>query len=106
MRNIKKEYPKNRGGESSPPLNYTATYTIFIGEPGSYQLILNCKFKEAEVFRDWVSFLRCSTITQIQQLKVENEFELYKKVASYIRKLHSKAIILAGLGDKVTRFIP
>ena len=41
------------------------------------------------------------TITQIQQLKIEHEFELHTKVASYIRKLHSKAIIVAGLKTKL-----
>lgn len=42
------------GGGETPPLTYNEKNTIYISEPGLYQLISNSKKKEAEKFQDLV----------------------------------------------------
>ena len=46
---------KNSKGNDSLPLKGNQKNTIYINEPGLYQLIMKSKLKEAEKFQDWIT---------------------------------------------------
>ena len=84
--------------------------SVYISEPGLYALILRSKKKEAEDFQDWVvetvlpeirakgSYQSRRPQTKMQICLI-NEFDLHVKVIDFIKRFHSEANIVAGLGE-------
>jgi prophage antirepressor-like protein len=86
--------------------------TIYITEPGLYQLIFSSKKEEAKLFTKWVVEEVLPTIRktgmyktpkavklQAPQIHITNEKELHHKIIDFIKKYYEHAIIVAGLGE-------
>ena len=86
--------------------------TIFLTEPGVYQLIFKSNLPSAREFQRWVFEEVLPSIRKTgsyelpeskplygKQLKLLNETDLHYAVIRYIRIYHSNALIIAGLGE-------
>lgn len=99
----KKTWDDIQGPQDRAPLQ---PHTIFLKEPGLYKLIFSSKLPKAKLFRKWVfeevlPALRKKAYDGANPLifKIENEFDLHKKVVNYIRRFYPPALIIAGLGE-------
>ena len=84
--------------------------TVYITEPGLYQLIFSSQLPIAQDFQDWVfkevlpqirktgRYELKKDIRAVTCFKIENELDLHKKVIDYIRRFHN-LILVAGLGE-------
>ena len=83
--------------------------SLYISEPGLYELTLKSRKPEAEVFQEWVveevlPQLRAAgqhnarSRTKLQ-LQLTNEADLHYKVVDFIRTFHPEALLVAGLGE-------
>ncbi|CAB3982657.1 Hypothetical predicted protein [Paramuricea clavata] len=85
--------------------------SVFLREPGLYQLIFNSKLPIAEAFQDWVFSVVLPSIRKTGSYKLPdrrslrynqmiliNETDLHHTVVSYIRNNYPKAVIVPGLG--------
>jgi prophage antirepressor-like protein len=86
--------------------------TIFLTEPGVYQLIFKSNIPSASEFQRWVFKEVLPSIRQTgsyelpkpkplngNQLKLINETDLHYAVIRYIRKYHTDALVIPGLGE-------
>ena len=102
------------GSTETGPLTFNDKQTIYISEPGMYQLIFSSKKGEAKVFTKWVVEDVLPTIRKTgeykpkkeplvgQQMTILNECDLHNKVIDFIRKKFKHAIIVPGLGELQT----
>ena len=104
----KKKLSKMQGGRFSPIENEHPN-TIYVTEPGLYELIFSSKLSGAKEFKKWVF---SDVLPQIRKegkyefkahnrlmFKIENEFDLHKKVVDYLRRFHPELLFTAGLGE-------
>ena len=110
---VSEEYKKNlgeiRGHRFDAGQNQQAN-TVYVSEPGLYELIFSSKLPAAVEFRKWVfeevlpqirktgRYELKKDIRAITCFKIENELDLHKKVIDYIRRFHN-LIIVVGLGE-------
>ncbi|CAB4000084.1 Hypothetical predicted protein [Paramuricea clavata] len=86
--------------------------TIFLREPGVYQLIFKSNLPSAKAFQQWVFEEVLPSIRKTgsyelpepklldgKQLKLHNETDLHYAIIRYIRKYHPDARVIAGLGE-------
>ena len=86
--------------------------TIFLTEPGVYQLIFKSNLPSAREFQRWVFNEVLPSIRKTgsyelpkpkplngNQLKLINETDLHYAVIRYIRKYHTDALVIPGLGE-------
>ena len=86
--------------------------TVFLAEPGVYQLIFKSKLSTAGHFQQWVfekvlpSIRKTGTYTapkhkplEGKQMPLLNETDLHYKVVVYMREYNPNALIIAGLGE-------
>ena len=101
----------NRGLYHSP-LTVNAKNTIYINEPGLYQLLFSSKKVEAKKFTKWVVEEVIPSIRQTgkyilyeqpklldKQISLMNEKDLHFKVIDYVRKYYPHALLYAGLSE-------
>ena len=105
---VSNEY-KMKGGQFTP-LRNIHPHTVYVTEPGLYELIFSSKMPTAIDFRKWVfeevlpqirktgRYELKKDIRAITCFKIENELDLHKKVIDYIRRFHN-LILVAGLGE-------
>ena len=86
-------------------------HSIYLAEPGLYQLIFSSQQPIAKQFQEWVfedvlpqirkegRYEMKKDIRAMTCFKIENEFDLHRKVVNYIRKYHSDLVLVAGLGE-------
>ena len=100
-----------KGNESFPFLGGHPD-TVFLYEPGLYQLVCSSRLPIAETFQDWVFRDILPSIRKTgsyelpkpkslcgKQLKLHNETDLHYAVIRYILIYHPDALIIAGLGE-------
>ena len=101
--------------KSEPPLKSSQNSqpnTIYLKEPGLYQMVFKSNLPSARDFQQWVceevlpSIRKVGSYTTPQQKPLEgmqirllNETDLHYKVIEYIRLYHPDALIVAGLGE-------
>ena len=103
---------KSVGGvKTTPQQNDTrGNYSIFINEPGFYELVFGSKLEFAKKFRQWVFNTVLPSIRKYGQykmfdnpnnkmFKIENETDLHYKVVQLIRNYYPDSILVAGLGE-------
>ena len=85
--------------------------TVYVSEPGLYELIFSSKLPAAVEFRKWVfeevlpqirktgRYEMKKELRALTCFKIENEFDLHKKVIDYIRRFHSDLLLVVGLGE-------
>ena len=86
--------------------------SVFLREPGLYQLIFNSRLPIAEAFQNWVFTEVLPSIRKTgsyelpdrrslrhNQMILINETDLHHTVVSYIRDNHPEAVIIPGLGE-------
>ena len=98
----------NRGLYHSP-LTVNAKNTVYINEPGLYQLIFASKLETAKTFQQFIinklPILRTQKLIADtprligNQFVIKNEMDLHQKVVSYIRKYYPDVMINASLGE-------
>ena len=82
---------KNSKGNDSLPLKGNQKNTIYINEPGLYQLIMKSKLKEAEKFQDWITDDLLPKIRKIRQEKYLQELqEKNKQIEANQQQLKAK----------------
>ncbi|CAB3993831.1 DNA-binding [Paramuricea clavata] len=99
------------GPNLGPTLNGQPN-SVFLREPGLYQLIFNSRLPIAEDFQDWVFSEVLPSIRKTgsyelpdrrslryNQMILINETDLHHTVVSYIRNNHPTAVIVPGLGE-------
>ena len=77
--------------------------TVYVTEPGLYQLIFKSHLPAAKQFQKWVfehvlPELRKNRYT-LTMFSIENEFDLHRKVVEYLRRYYPHLLIVAGLGE-------
>ena len=110
---VREEYKKSLS-ELRVTIRYPCSehpQTVYITEPGLYQLIFSSQLPIAQEFQDWVfkevlpqirktgSYEPKKDIRPLMCFKIENEFDLHKKVIDYIRRFHSSLLLVVGLGE-------
>ena len=97
--------PHFRAGSNEPE------NTVYVSEPGLYELIFSSKLPAAVEFRKWVfedvlpqirkagRYELKKDIRAVTCFKIENELDLHKKVIDYIRRFHNNLILVVGLGE-------
>ena len=80
--------------------------TLYITEPGLYQLICGSQTKEAKEFQRWVFETVIPEIRKTGcyvseglQVSIKNEFDLHSRVVAFIKRFYPEVIITAGLGE-------
>jgi prophage antirepressor-like protein len=129
-RHVEDEYNVTAGdlvrGSSRAPLRGNGSATIYVTEPGVYELIFGSELKVAKEFRLWVledvlpklrvtgkvelrkrfgKEIECASEAETKkEVRVEREvyirsdLDLQIRVVNYIRRFYPSAIIFAGLG--------
>ena len=110
---VREDYKKCRS-ELRVTIRYPCSehpQTVYITEPGLYQLIFSSQLPMAQQFQDWVfsevlpqirktgTYEHKKDIRAMTSFKIENEYDLHKKVIDYIRRFHSHLLIVVGLGE-------
>ena len=106
----RKTWDEIKGSVSDPFAEHPQT--VFVTEPGLYQLICSSKLPAALEFQDWVFeevlpqirktgryIPKEKKLFEMKCFKIENEFDLHKKVVNYIRCWHPTLLFVAGLGE-------
>ena len=92
----------NWGGLNAQP------HSVFLTEPGLYALIFRSQLPAADSFRRWVfeevltqhqENRRIQGLQCKQMFKIENEFDLHRKVVDYIRRFYPDLLFVAGPGE-------
>ena len=111
---VRDEYKKTlseMGVTNRDPLENMQPHTIYVSEPGLYQLIFSSQLPIAIEFQDWVfkevlpqirktgRYELKKDIRAVTCFKIENELDLHKKVIDYIRRFHNNLILVVGLGE-------
>ena len=80
---------------------------MFLTEPGLYALVFRSQLPAADAFKK-VGVRRGLTQHQEnrriqghnrQMFKIENEFDLHRKVVDYVRRFYPDLLFVAGLGE-------
>ena len=111
---VSEEYKKRlldiRERRTKAPLNDQPN-TVYVSEPGLYELIFSSKLPAAIKFRKWVfeevlpqirktgTYEHKKDIRAMTAFKIENEYDLHKKVIDYIRRFHGDLLLVIGLGE-------
>ena len=82
-------------------------HSVYMTEPGLYALIFRSQLPAADAFRKWVFEEVLPAIRKTgqfkaynkQMFKIENEFDLHRKVVDYIRRFYPDLLFVAGLGE-------
>ena len=96
--------PQLRAGANEPE------NTVYVTEPGLYELIFSSKLPGAVKFRKWVfedvlpqirktGGYELSAANNKLMFKIENEFDLHRKVVEYLRRFYPELLLTAGLGE-------
>ena len=101
----KKTWAELKVALNHSPLNAQPT-TVYVTEPGLYQLIFKSHLPAAKEFQKWVfevvlPELRKSRYTKTM-FKIEDEFDLHRKVVEYLRRFYPNLLFTAGLGELQT----
>ena len=96
-----KKRPQNLGPLDVHP------HSLYVTEPGLYELVFGSHLPAAKEFKRWVFEEVLPAIRKTgefrsyyqQMFKIENEFNLHKKVVDYIRRFYPQLLFIAGLGE-------
>jgi prophage antirepressor-like protein len=110
-------FPENRKKLSDLKVNEMGTLekntkdTIYIDEPGVYQLIFGSKLKSAKDFQRWVfkevlpSIRKTGSYSMNHKVKpnltfeIKNETDLHVKVVAYVKRWFENSLFVASLGE-------
>ena len=95
-----------KGAQKLGSLN-AQPHSLYITEPGLYELVFGSHLPAAKEFKRWVFEEVLPTIRKTgqfkaynaQMFKIENEFDLHRKVVDYIRRFYPQLLFIAGLGE-------
>ena len=81
--------------------------SVYITEPGLYELVFGSHLPAAKEFKRWVFEEVLPAIRKTgqfkaynaQMFKIENEFDLHRKVVDYVRRFYPQLLFISGLGE-------
>ena len=95
-----------KGAQKLGSLN-AQPHSLYITEPGLYELVFGSHLPAAKEFKRWVFEEVLPSIRKTgqfkaynaQMFKIENEFDLHRKVVDYVRRFYPQLLFIAGLGE-------